>query len=229
MSRATASSNLYEGCADVDAGNRIHLGRWEGAFVFQRGFWAPSKEHPANSDQHSQQPKSDRRTFNRQPNARKPGRRQRADKMGSLFQRAVSTHRNERRRSCPQQSELQSDSPGDGNPLPMSFPHSDAPWAKELQVSTVRSVLTGVRVANKSASLFWLFTCDSADTSPTASSACALPVPANGEAFLDWRDAARLMDSGIYLAASSDPVTKTLIAATDAFFECAWSEFPLPP
>jgi hypothetical protein len=107
----------------------------------------------------------------------------------------------------------------------MSAPHSSAPWAKELQVSTVRSLLHGVRVSNKSATLFWLFTCDSADTSPTASSACAVPVPANGDNFLDWRAAARLMEAGIYLAASSDPVTKTLIIADDAFFECAWGEF----
>ena len=51
----------------------------------------------------------------------------------------------------------------------MSFPHSTAPWAKELQVSAVRSILHGVRVSNKSAALFWLFTCDSADSSATAS------------------------------------------------------------
>jgi hypothetical protein len=108
----------------------------------------------------------------------------------------------------------------------MSAPHSTGPWLKELQVSAVRSLLHGVRVSNKSGSLFWLFTCDSDDNSPTSSTACALPVPASGEAFLDWRGAARLMENGIYLAASSDPVTKTLIGATDAFFEAAWGEFP---
>ena len=107
----------------------------------------------------------------------------------------------------------------------MSLPHSTAPWAKELQVCAVRSLLHGVRVSNKSAATFWLFTCDSNDSSPTASTACALPVPANGDNFLDWRRCARLMNNGIYLAASSDPINKTLIAASDAFFECAWTEF----
>jgi hypothetical protein len=52
-------------------------------------------------------------------------------------------------------------------------------------------------------------------------------VPAGGDAFLDWRRAARLMTTGIYVAASTDPVTKTLIAAADAFFEVAWSPFTL--
>jgi hypothetical protein len=108
----------------------------------------------------------------------------------------------------------------------MSFPHSTGPWAKELQVSTRRSLLHGVRVSNKSAATFWLFTCDSADASPTASSACALPVLANSDNFLDWINAPRFMQNGIYLAASSDPVTKTLIAASDAFFECAWKIAP---
>jgi hypothetical protein len=95
-------------------------------------------------------------------------------------------------------------------------------------VCSCRALLHGVKVANKSAAGFWLWVCDSANGAgvpPANSSSCPQYVAANtGNAFLDWIGAAQLMTAGIYVCASSDPVTLTLIPAADAFFEVAWGE-----
>jgi len=101
-------------------------------------------------------------------------------------------------------------------------PHAGRSWCMELQANSGKCLFKSLAVANKSgATAFWVWVCDSATTAdkPTC---VPLYVPASSNAALDWTEAPLLMMNGIYVCATSDPQTKTLITAADAFFEVAY-------
>jgi hypothetical protein len=76
-------------------------------------------------------------------------------------------------------------------------------------------------VANKGASDFWLFVCDGTE-GQTTSTLAPIYVVAGTTQSIDRTLSPRLMVNGIYVCASSDPVTKTLITSNDAWFEVAY-------
>lgn len=106
----------------------------------------------------------------------------------------------------------------------MSLPHSSGVWKTELVVSPVPCLFRGLVVANKDlGSGFWVWVCDSATgAGVTESTCCPVWCPPGGNAFLDWSQTPRKMVQGLYVCATTDAQTKTLIATPEAFFETAY-------
>jgi hypothetical protein len=82
-----------------------------------------------------------------------------------------------------------------------------------------------VCVANKSAAAFWVWICDSAAGVTAQSSLCPHYVAPNTREVFDFTPFARLMTSGIYIAASTTPAAFALIAANDCYIEVAFQPF----
>ena len=100
-------------------------------------------------------------------------------------------------------------------------PRGGGNWGMELVIAKDRCLFKSAACANKGAVPFWLWVCDapSRQTKPT----CApIYIPALSTQALDWTAAPRLMSQGIYVAASTDPETLTLILTPDAWFEVAY-------
>jgi hypothetical protein len=100
-------------------------------------------------------------------------------------------------------------------------------WCSQLTVIGGRTWFKSCTVANKGPVDFWLWICDDpgASTRPTL---CPVLVPAGTTQSIDRTTSPRLMVNGIYVCASSDPATRTLITGADAWFEVC-HETELPP
>lgn len=99
----------------------------------------------------------------------------------------------------------------------MSFPVSGASWVAELTAVARRCRFKSATVANKGAVDFWLWVCDSVGGA-TAPSLVPVYVPVNSTQSIDLALTPILMTNGIYVCATTDPATKTLITSNDAFF-----------
>jgi hypothetical protein len=100
-------------------------------------------------------------------------------------------------------------------------PRGGQGWCMEVAVCKDRALLKSAVVANKGGVPFWLWICDSPTTQDRPT--CApIYVPALTTQALDWTAAPRLMSQGIFVLATTDPETKTLIATPDAWFEVAY-------
>lgn len=104
-------------------------------------------------------------------------------------------------------------------------------WQQQALVCTRPCELLSVAVANKGAVDFWLWVCDASTMGADRPVSCPIPVPAGTAQSIQHilpdvenvgRFRGRQMQHGIYVCATTDPVTKTLITAPDAFFEVAF-------
>jgi hypothetical protein len=100
-------------------------------------------------------------------------------------------------------------------------PRGGGQWCMEQQICKDRALFKGGAFANKGVVGFWAWIFD-APTRQTYPACCPLYVPASTTMSLDWTAAPRLMSQGIYVAASSDPQTFTIIVSPDAWFEIAY-------
>lgn len=100
----------------------------------------------------------------------------------------------------------------------MSMPVT-GPWVKELQATTIRSIIQQVVVANKSAAGFWAWICDSAAGALAQSSFAPHYVAPNTREVFEFATSWRLAESGIYVCACPLPSTFGLIPANDCFIE----------
>jgi hypothetical protein len=91
-------------------------------------------------------------------------------------------------------------------------------WCSQLMVNQTGAWFKSCTAANKGAAGFWLWVCDQS-LSPVLA---PVFVPASSTWSIDRTFSPRLMPGGIYVCATSDPVTRTLIAANDAWFELAY-------
>ena len=98
-------------------------------------------------------------------------------------------------------------------------------WCQQLNICNRKCLFKGMAVANKGAGGFWVFVCDDSGEG-NKPAAAPIFVPAASTWSLDWTLAPRLMMNGIYVCAPTDPVTKTLIAGADAWFEVAYEILP---
>jgi hypothetical protein len=92
-------------------------------------------------------------------------------------------------------------------------------WNSQLFAVQTGSWFKTCVVSNKGAVDFWLWICDGQRDKPTLA---PIYVPALSTQSYGRTESPRLMPNGIYVCATTDPVTKTLIAAADAWFELAY-------
>jgi hypothetical protein len=93
-------------------------------------------------------------------------------------------------------------------------------WEKEHTFAHHRCLVYGVACANKGGAGFWLWVCDGpVSLSPTFA---PVYVPALSTQAIDWSLTPRRFNNGLYVCASTDPVTKTAPATNDAFFEATY-------
>lgn len=104
----------------------------------------------------------------------------------------------------------------------MSMPHSGGPWQIELVAVGSPARFKALTVANKGAVDFWAWVCDSSTSGAITPTIPPLFVPAGTTMALDYSQIPRDMINGIYVCATTDPATKTLIASNDAFFDVAY-------
>jgi hypothetical protein len=102
--------------------------------------------------------------------------------------------------------------------IPHSTTQSDTGWERERLGCGKQCVVYGVAVANKGAADFWLWICDSATKEATK----PYLVPAGQSNSLDWSLRPVKFNHGVYVCATTDPLTKTLITTQDAFFDIAY-------
>ncbi len=104
---------------------------------------------------------------------------------------------------------------------PNDYPHGGDSWQTQQVVIAGPCSFRGVAVANKSGSDFWVWVCDAAGQADKPS-LMPLKVTAGNCSSLDWSNSPRTMLNGIYVCATSDPFTKTLITTADAWFDVAY-------
>ena len=102
-------------------------------------------------------------------------------------------------------------------------------WSKDRVVNARAAELLSVTVQDKSGAGFYLQIFDSGtDKSGNENLIATQIVPAGGFVSVNFAHTingttfGREMKQGIYLAASTDPHQKTLLATNDAFFTCAF-------
>jgi hypothetical protein len=97
--------------------------------------------------------------------------------------------------------------------------YSGEAWNSQLFAIQTPAWFKTCIVSNKGAVDFWLWVCDGDAGKPTLSPIyCA----AGATQSLNRVESPRLMPNGIYVCATTDPVTKTLIASNDAWFELGY-------
>lgn len=99
--------------------------------------------------------------------------------------------------------------------------YSGQSWNSQLLANRTGAWFKNCTVANKSgATAFWLWICDS----DQAAAPCMAPVyvPASTTQSIDRTLSPRFMPGGIYVCATTDPLTRTLIPAADAWFEVTY-------
>lgn len=104
-------------------------------------------------------------------------------------------------------------------------PRSGQSWQVQQVACASKCLFKGIAVSNKGATGFWVWVCDDSGegTKPTLA---PLYVPSTSTFSLDWSECPRRMMNGIYVCATSDPLTKTLITGADAWFEVAYEFLP---
>lgn len=91
-------------------------------------------------------------------------------------------------------------------------------WQNQAHITTGRVRVQAVSVQDKGGVDFWLWVCKGpTDDWPVAVAYC----PAYGAVSLDLRDYPQDLE-GLYLCASSDPVTKTPLTTNPAFFRVSY-------
>jgi len=101
--------------------------------------------------------------------------------------------------------------------LVRDYPRAGGNWCQELTAVNGRARFRTCIVSNKGLTPFWLWTCD-ASTNPDKSTLAPLYVPAATTQSISLEASPVLFSNGIYVCASTDPVTKTLLGTNDAFF-----------
>jgi hypothetical protein len=99
----------------------------------------------------------------------------------------------------------------------MSFPYSGNSWCAERVAVSRGARIKAVIVANKGIVPFWLWICDSPSAATAPSLSPIYVVPASTQS-LDIANSPVSFASGVYVCATTDPATKTLITGNDAFF-----------
>jgi hypothetical protein len=112
-------------------------------------------------------------------------------------------------------------------PQPLRLAHFstqvNGDWQREAMACMVPCNLVAANCANKGVAGLWFWICDSQTVGAIKPTCAPVYVPPNACLSLDWRWAARSFAQGIYVCVSTDPVTKTLPATNDAFFEVAYT------
>ncbi len=99
--------------------------------------------------------------------------------------------------------------------------NADTDWEKEHLFCQRRCLVGSVAVANKGAD-FWLWICDSPSCGAQKPTMAPIYVPGNTTQSLDWSLLPKKFSAGLYVCASTNPVTKTAPVTNDAFFEAAY-------
>jgi len=100
--------------------------------------------------------------------------------------------------------------------------NADSDWQKEALVCGKECFVRGAVCANKGGAGLWFWICDSPSVAAKKPSCAPVFVPANSTLSIDWQLSPRKFTSGIYVCVSTDPVTKTLPATGDAYFEVCY-------
>jgi hypothetical protein len=103
-----------------------------------------------------------------------------------------------------------------------STTNADGDWESERLGCGKQCAVSGVAVANKGAVDFWLWICDSSTKEADKPFLCPILVPAGQSNSLDWSLRPVKMLHGVYVCATTDPLTKTLITTQDAYFDIAY-------
>lgn len=105
--------------------------------------------------------------------------------------------------------------------------NADTDWETQHVFCGKRCIVGGVAVANKSETEgFWLWICDSPTAGAQKPTMAPIYVAPLSTQSLDWSTAPRKFSSGLYVCATTNPVTKTAPATNDAFFECSYELLP---
>lgn len=99
--------------------------------------------------------------------------------------------------------------------------YSGASWNSQLLAIGKAAWFKNCTVANKGAVDFWLWVCD-ASGEALAPTMAPIYVPALTTQSIDRTLSPRFFGNGIYVCATTDPQTRTLITAGDAFFELSY-------
>lgn len=94
--------------------------------------------------------------------------------------------------------------------------YSGASWNSQLWAIQTPAWFKTCVVSNKGIVDFWLWVCDGDSGRPALA---PIYVPAGTTQSINRAESPRLMPNGIYVCATTDPVTKTLITSNDAWFE----------